>query len=66
MRVHPQNEMVFGGFMAFTLDKIPEVIKINKKFMDNSSPDMALLVGIGAPETQVLCHLFLVIDNRRW
>jgi hypothetical protein len=39
--------------MAFTLDKIPQIVEVNAKLTENLTPDMALLVGIGAPEKQV-------------
>jgi hypothetical protein len=51
--------------MAFTTDKIPEIVRVSKKLTDNFRPDMALVVGVGAPETQVF--LFLTSsDKRRW
>jgi len=39
--------------MAFTVDKIPEIIKVNNWLTNLLSPDMAIIVGVGAPANQV-------------
>lgn len=52
MRVHPHSGQCFGGFMAFTRDKIPDVVKAYRN-LEPFRSDMALIVGIGAPEKTV-------------
>ena len=39
--------------MAFTVDKIPEIIEVNERLTNPVSPDMAVIVGVGAPANQV-------------
>ena len=53
VHVHPHPQICFGGFMAFTVDKIPDIIKVNNWLTNLLSPDMAIIVGVGAPANQV-------------
>ena len=54
MRVHPHEQNCFGGFIAFTVDKIPKLAEIHQKLTQPYRPDMTVIVGVGAPETEVL------------
>jgi hypothetical protein len=56
--VHPHQQNCFGGFMAFTVDKIPKIVEIYQKLTNPFRPDMTLTVGVGAPEKGV-CTLFV-------
>ena len=54
VRLHPHQTNVFGGFIAFTVDKIPQIVQVSRELTENFRPDMALIIGVGAPEKDVI------------
>jgi hypothetical protein len=62
IRLYPHAGSCFGGFMAFTADKIPGVVAAYRA-LEPFRPDMAIMVGVAAPEGTTLVIVLPFLDT---
>jgi hypothetical protein len=63
IRLYPHSGNVFGGFLAFKPEKIPDIITAYSK-LEPFRPDMAIWLGASAPGNETFAMVVPFLDTQ--